>query len=112
MAKATKDRVEKLVEEHVEPEIITIGDICGIKLIKDLEGLNFLTFNMKAADGELYSVAVPEVLIHNLKEVSKDGESGAGCSGVQEATEIEAGRSEQQEDQTGSEGEDEGTATE
>ena len=107
-----KKRAKKLNEDYVEPEIITMSDICGIKLVKNLEDTNFLTFNMQAADGEMYAVAIPNVLIHSLKEVNENGESGAGRSGVQETTEIETGRSEQQEDQAGGEGENEGTEAE
>lgn len=112
MAKMNKKRAKKLNEEYVEPEIITMNDICGIKLVKNLEDTNFLTFNMQAADGEMYAVAIPNVLIHNLKEVPKDGESGAGRTGVQTTAEIETGGSEQQESQAGSEGENEGAEAE
>ena len=113
MANMNKKRAKKLNEEYVEPEIITISDICGGKIVKNLEDNNFLTLNVRTSDDDIYAVAIPGVLFHKIeKEVSEDGESGAGRSGIQEATEVEAGGSEQQEDQTGGEGEDEKTEVE
>ena len=107
MSNMNKKRAKKLNEKYVEPEIITISDICGGKIVKNREDTNFLTFNVQAADGEMYAVAIPGVLFHKItKEVLEDGESGAGSTGVQTSAEFETEGSESKEDQNGDEGED------
>lgn len=88
MANMNKKRAKKLNEEYVEPEIITISDICGGKIVKNLENSNFLTLKVKTSDDEIYAVAIPDVLFHKItKEDVKDGEGRVRRSGLSQATE-------------------------
>lgn len=113
MANMNKKRAKKLNEEYVEPEIITISDICGGKIVKNLENSNFLTLNVKTSDDDIYAVAIPDVLLNKIKkEDVKDGKGGVRRSGLSETTEeSKALETKGQADSRSDESQDQGTET-
>lgn len=69
----------------------------------------FLNLGFEDEDGNLYMFSIPGVMVKKFnKEELKDGEGRVRRAGLQEAPESTTSRSEEQEDQAGSESEDTG----
>jgi hypothetical protein len=98
--------------EDIKPLIVDFESIVGVYMACVPEGnkvTNFLNFTCRTEKGDIYTIAVPHVFVkQHKKEELADGEGRVRRAGLQKAPEGETSRSEEQEDQAGSESEDTG----
>ena len=100
--------------DEIKPLIVDFEEVIGTYLacVPADDGkliTKFLNFTCKSEKGDIYTIAIPNVLVkQHEKEELADGEGRVRRAGLQETPESETSRSEEQEDQAGSESEDTG----